>query len=344
MRAGLLTAIRKVQTGEWPDPTPGPRDCLVAVRSVGVCGSDVHYYERGCIGEQIIKEFPFILGHESSGEVVAVGPEVTRFRPGDRVAVEPGVPCGACEMCVHGHYNLCHAVRFLGTPPIHGAYCEYLAVPEPYVHALPDEMSFDDGAMVEPLSIGLYAADLAAVRPGETVAILGAGSIGLVTLMCVLAAGASAVYVTEPLEARRQAAVRLGAAAGIDPRREAVIPTILDATKGRGVDVVFEAAGSVEAYQQLAEVVRPGGTVVPIGSCAEELVPLPLARFRRKGLTVKFVRRFCHTYPRAIELARSGKANVRSLVTHHYPLERLDEAFRLVEAYDEGVIKAVATL
>lgn len=344
MRAGLLTAIHEVQCGEVADPKPGPRDVLVAVRSVGVCGSDVHYYLRGCIGTQVVREFPFILGHEAAGEVVAVGPEVQALKPGDRVAVEPGIPCGACEPCVTGQYNLCRAVRFLGTPPVHGAYCEYLAVPEPFAHPLPETLSFDEGAMVEPLAIGLFAVDLGEVRPGQTVAVLGAGSIGLVTLMCAVAAGAGAVYVTEPLAYRREAALRLGATAAFDPTREDVVDRILEATRGRGVDVVFEAAGAVEAHQQMPDVARAGGTVVPIGSCAEELVPLPLANFRRKGLQVRFLRRFCHTYPRAIELARSGKANLKALVTHRIPLERLDEAFRLVEHYADGVIKAVATI
>ena len=190
MKAGLLTAIREVACGEMPDPKPGAGDVLVAVRSVGVCGSDLHYYLRGCIGSQVVKEFPFVLGHEAAGEVVAVGPEVRKLRPGDRVAVEPGIPCGECEPCVTGRYNLCRDVRFLGTPPIHGAYCEYLAVPERYAHPLPPELSYDEGAMIEPLAIGLFASDLAAIQPGYSVAILGAGSIGLVTLMSALAAGA----------------------------------------------------------------------------------------------------------------------------------------------------------
>ncbi|NLC55436.1 MAG: NAD(P)-dependent alcohol dehydrogenase [Armatimonadetes bacterium] len=344
MRAGLLTAIRDVCCGEVPEPKPGPHDVLVAVRSVGVCGSDVHYYLRGCIGTQVVKEFPFILGHEAAGEVVAVGPAVERLKPGDRVAVEPGIPCGACEPCVTGQYNLCRAVRFLGTPPVHGAYCEYLAVPEPFAHPLPPELSFDEGAMVEPLAIGLFAADLGGVRPGHSVAVLGAGSIGLVTLMCAVAAGAGPIYVSEPLAYRREAALRLGAAAAFDPAAEDVVARVQEATGGRGVDVVFEAAGAVQAHQQLADVVRPGGTVVPIGSCAEELVPLPLANFRRKGLEVRFLRRFCHTYPRAIALARAGQVNLGALVTHRFPLERLDDAFRLVAEYGDGVIKAVATL
>lgn len=341
MRAGLLTAVHEVQLGEAPDPRPGPRDVLVAVRSVGVCGSDVHYYLRGCIGEQVVKEFPFILGHEAAGEVVAVGPEVRALRLGDRVAVEPGIPCGACEPCVTGRYNLCRTVRFLGTPPVQGAYCEYLAVPEPFAHRLPAELSFDEGAMLEPLAIGLHAADLGSVRPGYTVAVLGAGSIGLVTLQSALAAGAGPVFVSEPLAPRRQAALRIGAAAALDPNAEDVVSSILNATAGRGVDVVFEAAGAVAAHQQLAEVVRHGGTVVPVGSCAEELVPLPLAHFRRKGVTMRFVRRFCHTYPRAIQLARSGKVDLKALVTHRFPLEGLADAFRLVEEYAGGVIKAV---
>jgi len=344
MKAGLLTAIREVALGEMPDPKPGPGDVLVAVRSVGVCGSDLHYYLRGCIGSQVVEEFPFVLGHEAAGEVVAVGPDVRKLRPGDRVAVEPGIPCGECEPCVTGRYNLCRAVRFLGTPPVHGAYCEYLAVPERYAHPLPPELSYDEGAMIEPLAIGLFASDLAAIQPGYTVAILGAGSIGLVTLMSALAAGAGPVFVSEPLDARREAAKRLGATQVLNPRTDPVVDAILDATDGRGVDVVFEAAGSVEAHQQMVEVVRPAGTIVPIGSCAEELVPLPLASFRRKGVEVRFVRRFCHTYPRAIGLAQSGKANLSALVTHRFPLEDLAGAFRLLEDYSDGVIKPVVTL
>lgn len=341
MKAGLLTAIQEVRLGEIPDPKPGPGEVLVAVRAVGICGSDVHYYARGGIGAQTVREFPFILGHEAAGEVAAVGEGVRRARPGDRVAIEPGIPCGICEPCRAGRYNLCRAVRFLGTPPFSGAFCELVVMPETLTHPLPPEISFEEGAMLEPLANGLFAVDLGEVRPGYAVAIFGAGPIGLVTLMCVLAAGAEAVYISEPVAGLREAALRLGATAAFDPRAEDIVARIMDATGGRGVDVVFEAAGSVAAHQQLADVVRPAATIVPIGACVEHLVPLPLAHFRRKGVTVKFVRRFCHTYPRAIALARSGKANLRALVTHRFPLERLGDALELVEKHADGVIKAV---
>lgn len=340
MRASFLYGIRDVRFEDCPTPTPGPGEVLLQIASVGVCGSDVHYYLEGRIGHQVITA-PLIMGHEFSARVVELGAGVHGLPPGQLVAVEPAIPCEQCEHCLEGHPNLCPNVRFCGTPPVNGVFAEYAVMPAGNCFPLPAGFSPDDGAMLEPLGIAIHAVDLAHLRPGSTVAVLGAGPIGLLCAAVARTAGANQVYMTEPLAYRREFAHRYIADAVFDPRAVNPAAEIERLTAGRGVDVVFEAAGAPETPQQAAEIVRIGGKVILAGIPAEDNLAFQASTVRRKGLTIKLVRRMKHTYPRAIRLVQSGQVDVKPLVTHFLPLSGVGEAMELVSGYRDGVIKAM---
>ncbi len=347
MRASRLHGIQDMRVEDLPRPEPGPGEVLLKVASVGVCGSDVHYYTDGAIGDQIVTG-PIIMGHEASAWVAGLGPEVeAQLEEGQLVAVEPAIPCGACEPCRHGHPNLCPHVRFCGTPPIDGVFAEYTVMPAENCFPLPPGFTPVEGAMLEPLGIAIHAVDLAHLRPGYTVAVLGGGPIGLLIAAMARAAGAGEIYVTEPLAYRRQFAldyvadVALDPYPGVDAGYSDVVDEIVRRTGGRGVDVVFEAAGAEETPHQCAGVARIGGKVIVAGIPSDDHMAFTASTTRRKGLTIKLVRRMKHTYPRAIRLVERGLVDVAPLATHLFPLERIAEAFDTVAAYDNGVIRAV---
>jgi len=342
MRAARLHGIRDLRLEELPRPTPGPGEVLLKVASVGVCGSDVHYYLEGRIGSQVVTG-PIIMGHEFSAWVAEWGPGIEGLDVGQLVAVDPGISCGECEPCQHGHPNLCPNVRFCGTPPINGVFAEYTIMPAENCFPLPQGFGPGEGAMLEPLGVAIHSVDLAHLRPGYNVAVLGAGSIGLLIAAVAKASGASAVYMTEPLAYRRQFALDYVADAALDPYENGtdIVAEIMRLTGGRGADVAFEAAGAPETPQQTAAVTRIGGKVIVAGIPADDTMTMNASTVRHKGLTIKLVRRMKHTYPRAIRLVQTGTVDVKSLVTHIFPLERIAEAFEMVAAYDDGVLRAV---
>ncbi|MCX7680839.1 MAG: NAD(P)-dependent alcohol dehydrogenase [Anaerolineae bacterium] len=340
IRAARLYAIRDLRLDSVPMPVPGPGEVLLKVASVGVCGSDVHYYLEGRIGPQVVAS-PIIPGHEFSAWVAQPGPGVEGLSPGQLVAVEPAVSCGECESCLEGHPNLCPKVRFCGTPPVDGAYVEYKVMPAANCFPLPDGFSPDEGALLEPLGIAIHAVDLAHLRPGYTVAVLGAGPIGLLTAAVAKISGAAAIYVSEPLAYRREFALRYAADAVFNPETEDIVAGIMRATNGRGVDVAFEAAGAPQTPDQAAAVTRPGGKVIVAGIPADDTMTMNASTVRRKGLTIKLVRRMKHTYPRAISLVQKGLLDVKPLATHTFPLERIVEAFEIVAGYRDGVLRAI---
>ncbi len=344
MRVSRLHAIRDLRLEDLPRPAPGPGEVLLKVASVGVCGSDVHYYVEGRIGDQVVAD-PIILGHEFSAWVAELGARVEGLEVGQLVAVEPAIHCGECELCRHGHPNLCPHVCFCGTPPVDGVFAEYTRMPAENCFPLPRELGPVEGAMLEPLGIAIHAIDLAHLRPGHTVAVLGAGPIGLLIAAVARASGAGDVYVTEALAYRREFALDYVADAALDPYPskdgDDVVSEIVRLTGGRGVDVAFEAAGAPETSQQAAAVARTGGKVIVAGIPADDTMTMRASTVRRKGLTIKLVRRMKHTYPRAIRLVRTGLVDVKPLVSHVFPLERIAEAFEIVAAYDDEVLRAV---
>jgi len=341
MRAARLYKPYDLRIEEVPEPGPPPPGwARLRIAAVGLCGSDLHYYREGSIGTADVEE-PLILGHEFSAFVEELGTGVEGLQVGQLVAVEPGRACGRCETCQKGHPNLCPQILFCGYPGIDGALQEVLLYPAEFLHPLPESFTPADGAMLEPLGVGLHALRLGKSRPGETAAVLGTGPIGLHLIDLLRVSGAAQIYATDLLAHRRAAAERYGATASFDPQAEDVVGAILDATRGRGVDVAFEAAGAPDTPDQAAAVARPGGTVVIVGIPSRDELKLRHSVARRKGLTIKFSRRMKHTYPQAIALVQEGRVDVRSMITHRFRLDQAVEAFRVADRYADGVIKTI---
>ena len=340
MRAALLYGPRDLRIEERPDPVIGPGEMLLRVRAVGVCGSDVHIYVHGEIGGTVLQR-PLILGHEFSGEVVQVVGDVHNLRPGDRVAVDPARNCMTCEFCLKGHPNLCENLHFCGTMPDDGALAEYMAYPARLAYPLPDSISYGEAAVVEPLGIAIHATDLGKLRAGCETAVLGCGPIGLLVIQMARVCGATRIFATDLLDHQLEFARRCGATDVLNAREADPVAWIAEETRGRGVDVAFDAAGAADTPAQAVEMTRRGGTVCLIGIPVEDRTEFRASGARRKGLTIKLVRRMKHIYPRAIALVRRGLVDLQSLLTHEFPLEKTTEAYELVEHYRDGVIKAV---
>ena len=324
MRAAVLHPGGGLAIEERPAPSPGPGQILVAPRLVGICGSDLHYYQDGRIGDWRILR-PHVLGHEFTGVVAEVGPQVDSAAVGDRIAVEPIIPCGGCGACRRGLYNVCPHIRFTGSPHTDGALQELVAVPARGVHHLPAGMPSTLGALVEPTSIAVHAVRRSGLRPGETVMIIGAGPIGLLILAAARAYGAGAVYSTDLDQSRLDIAAELGAAGTVDAGGlEAA--EILERTEPSGVDVAFEAVGSPATLETALRVVRPGGRVAAVGVNIEGRIPFDLMLAQSKEATVIPVYLGRDAFPEAIELLSSGRIAGHLLVTHRFPLEKAAEA------------------
>lgn len=344
MQAARVHAARDVRVDTVPVPTPGPGEVLLKMAAIGVCGSDVHYYLDGGIGDAVVTE-PIIMGHEPSAWVAELGVGVEGLEIGQLVAVEPAIHCGHCEMCLKGHPNICPNVEFCGTPPINGVFSEYAVMPAHNCFALPDGFTPAEGALLEPLGVAIHTVDLSHIRVGETVVVLGAGPIGLLIAAVAKAAGAGQILMTEPVADRRAFALEYVADEVFDPNDEDVVEKVMLATGGRGVDIAFEAAGADEAPQQGADMLRPGGTLVLCGipGHKDQLV-LTASVIRRKGLTIKIVRRMKFVYPRGIVMVQRGMVDLKAIATHYLPLADIPAAFEMVANYRDGVIRAVVEL
>lgn len=348
MKCAVMYGVGDVRVEERPVPAPEPNEVLIAVKAVGICGSDVHYFTHGRIGDYVVEQ-PLILGHESAGVVTAVGDAVTRFAPGDRVAPEPGYTCGQCAYCKSGHYNLCPDVVFMATPPVDGAFCEYVAWPEDFTFPLPDNMSYAEGGMMEPLSVGLWAAHRGQVSPGDSVAIFGSGPIGLLTLQSALAAGASTAICVDIEDNRLQYAKRLGATHTINDRDGRALQQIREITSQlsgfstdySGVDVAFETAGALPTTRNALAATRPGGVAVLVGLPPESMVEIDLVSAASKEIDIRGQFRYANRYPRALALASQGRIDVASLITHRFPLEQTAEALRFADEHKAEALKVV---
>ena len=338
MKVVRLHAPGDLRLSDEPVPVPGPGEVLLRVRAVGVCASDVHYYSEGCIGDQVVRE-PLVLGHEVGAEVAEAGPGVADLAPGDRVAVEPGQSCGECDPCRRGWPNLCPRVRFFGTPPVDGAMREFVSWPARLCTKLPPGMSFAEAAMIEPAAVGIYSVDLAGIRGGEKTVILGAGGIGLCVLQAARLAGAGKIWMTDPLPERCRLALRLGADRALDGDPEEAARTVRE--ESGGPDVVFECAGTNEAVEQAVALAGFNARVIIVGIPYPDEVRFTASTARRKNLTLVFVRRSRDAVERAVEWARDGRMDLKSLVTHRLPLEEADRALRLARDRAGGVIRAV---
>ncbi|MBN1917977.1 MAG: alcohol dehydrogenase catalytic domain-containing protein [Verrucomicrobia bacterium] len=342
MKQAFLTAPGRFEVVEVPEPGPiGSHEALIRLEAIGVCGSDVHYFTKGRIGSQVV-EYPFTIGHECSGVVERVGEAVTRVAAGDRVTVDPAMPCGECEWCRRGRENICANLRFLGCPgQAEGAYRELLVMPEQSLFRLPDSLSFDDGVALEPAAICTYAVAQSRLASGETIAVLGCGPIGLLVLAAAKASGRARAFATDLVRERVEAARKFGADAAYNAHETDVVAAILDATGGRGVDVVYECAGEQQTLDQAMQLAAPGGRVSIIGIPSTARVELTADLARRKELLLINVRRQNKMVERTIERAASGALHIGGLVTHHFRLDQIAEAFDLVARYRDGVLKAV---
>jgi L-iditol 2-dehydrogenase len=326
-----------------PDPCgPGPGEVVVRITAAGICGSDLHTYLDGRIGDTVV-EHPVVPCHECAGVIESAGPDAragdgAALVPGGRVAVDPAIPCNSCEWCNRGDPNLCVELRFFGLPPENGCLQERVRVPARCCFPLPDSIDDASGALLEPLGVALHAADLAHLRPGRTVAVLGAGPIGLLIVQTARIAGGGPVYVSEPLPWRRNLAEQAG---GVLLDADDPAGDLLHHTNGRGVDAVFEAAWGGSAIEQAAAMACPGGTLVLVGIPGDDRCILRHSVARRKGLTLRFCRRMKFTYPRAIRLVEEGHIQPGILVSHTFPLAQAAAAFMMNAAYAPGVLKTI---
>jgi len=327
-------------------PVPAPHEALVRVESVGVCGSDVHYFRDGRIGENALRE-PTILGHEYAGIVEAVGAQADSALVGRRVAVEPGIPCLHCEWCRTGHYNVCERMYFPGGPGCDGALREYMAVDARFCFPVPDGMTAAVAAMIEPAAVAVHTIELARLRPGDDVAIIGLGPVGLLTAQMAKLGGAGRVFGVDLLEYRVQAAAKHGVDAAFVGRAgapaeggAATVAWFKEKTGGRGVDVAMDCSNGPDGLALACHATRPAGRCVLTGISGRESDPLPVSLARRRELTLHWCRRFLNNYPATLALVASGRLDVASLITHSFPLERALDAFRLVTDNADGVLKA----
>ena len=341
MRTAVLTDTEQLEIVERNRPQPGPDEVLVRIQEVGVCGSDVHYWRHGRIGEYVV-EGPLVLGHESAGEVIAVGDEVDTVAPGERVTVEPGIPCRHCRYCSTGRYHLCPDVTFMATPPDDGAFAEYVTWPEALVYPLPDSVSIRDGALCEPLSVGLHATELAGIDPGDSVLITGCGPIGLLTLEVVRAAGATDVIVTDVVAEKLERARSHGATRAVNVEEESVSDAVGDVTDGVGVETVIEASGAPSAYDHALDAVAPGGTIVCVGLAPDGEIPIDLVAVTLSEIRIQGSIRYSNTYPAAVGLLAEGEVEVSWLVDDVFELDAVQEAF--YRATEPDIVKVMVTL
>jgi L-iditol 2-dehydrogenase len=341
MRAAVMTDLRTIDIVESPVPSPGPGQALVRMKAVGICGSDVHYYVDGRIGDAVVR-YPFQLGHEPAGVVAALGEGVTGLAVGTRVALEPSHSCGHCAACIGGRPNVCPTVRFLGTPPISGCYAEYHVFAAEQCVPIPDGVSMEAAATLEPMAVGLHAVNLARLRLGDRVAIMGGGPIGILTAVAARLAGASFIALTEPIADRRALAKRFDIDLILNPDACNAVEEI-NRVAG-AIDVSFECAGQQAAIDDATLVVRPGGTTIIIGIPSVDTITLFPHLIRRKELNIIMARRANLALEPAIRLMAAGSIHPEHIITHHFSMEKLAEGMELVHSYTGGVLKAMVVM
>lgn len=322
MKAAILYGKRDLRIESIAVPTYKSDELLIQIKRVGVCGSDIHYYKEGRIGDFVV-ESPMILGHESSGVVVAKGDDVTEFKIGDRVSIEPGIPCMRCRHCKEGRYNLCQNITFFATPPIDGSFCEYVAFNKDYVFKLPDNVSFDEGAMIEPLAVGLFAVKKAKQQLADVVLILGSGTIGLMVLQAARAAGAGFIAISDIDDKKLAMAKELGADVTINTANTKDAVELIRAALGdREVDIVYDAVGITTTALQSIELARVGAKVVWLGLSNEE-GPFPFGKVAIKELEIIGMFRYANMYPVALRTIEKGLYNLKDFISKHVKIDEL---------------------
>ncbi|OUO30973.1 alcohol dehydrogenase [Lachnoclostridium sp. An298] len=340
MKTAVMLGIGEMGFEERDIPQVKDDEVLVKLEYVGICGSDLHYYETGAIGDYVV-EPPFVLGHEPGGTVVEVGKNVTHLKAGDRVALEPGKTCGHCEFCKTGRYNLCPDVVFFATPPVDGVFQEYVAHEADLCFKLPNNVSTLEGALIEPLAVGFHAAIQGDAHLGQKAVVMGAGCIGLVSMMALKARGVSEVYVVDIMEKRLKKALELGADGVINGAEENVEQKIRQITDGRGVDLVIETAGTEITTRQAISIAKKGSNIVFVGYSKSGEMTLPMSLVLDKELTFKTVFRYRHIYPMAIEAVAQGKVNLKGIVTDIFDLDDVQKAMDYSVNNKTDIVKAV---
>lgn len=320
----------------------GPHDVRIAVRNVGICGSDVHYYEHGAIGSFVVRE-PMVLGHEASGQVIDAGSGVTSLEAGDRVCMEPGIPDPTSKASRLGMYNLDPSVRFWATPPVHGVLRPEVVHPADFTFELPENVSYAEGAMVEPLAVGIHAMDKARIKPGDIAVVIGAGTIGMVTAMSALASGCSRIVISDLVQPKLDLAATFGSVTPVDVTEQDLVEVVEELTDGWGADIVFEASGDAEAATGVFDLVCPGGRVVFIG-IPDGPISYDVAAAQTKEARVEHIFRYAHVYPRALALMRSGGIDVEPMITDVFPFEDSVEAFEFAQDVPPSSVKVQITL
>lgn len=341
MRAMMLTGLREMVMREIPDPVlKSGSDVLVKMESIGICGSDVHYYLHGKIGKQVIK-YPFRVGHEGSGTVIETGAEVTRIKPGDRVAIDPAMPCWTCDQCISGRVHTCRNLLFLGCPDqAEGCLSDYIVMPERSCYPVPASVSMDQAALSEPLSIGLYAAGRSMPLDGTSIGILGSGPIGISVLLWIRHMGAKNSYITDKIDRRLEKASEMGASWTGNPLTIDIVRDIID-REPQMLDVVFECCGEQDAINQAIEILKPGGKLVIIGIPVFEKWNFPVEELRHKEITIQNIRRQVDCVDKTLAAISEGIIYPDPMITHHFAFSQTAEAFDLVAEYGDGVMKAM---
>lgn len=340
MKVAVMNGIGKMGFEERTIPKARDNEVLVKLEYVGICGSDLHYYETGAIGDYVVKP-PFVLGHEPGGIVVEVGKNVTHLKVGDRVALEPGKTCGHCEFCKTGRYNLCPDVVFFATPPVDGVFQEYVAHEADLCFKLPENVSTMEGALIEPLAVGFHAAMQGDAKAGQTAVVMGAGCIGLVTMMALKAMGVSKVYVIDIMQKRLDKAMELGADGVINGSEVNAVEAVMELTGGKGCDLAVETAGTQITTVQTIHMTKKGSTIVLVGYSKSGEMTLPMSLALDKELTFKTVFRYRHIYPMAIDAVAAGKVNLKGIVTDIFSLDDAQKAMDYSVNNKADIVKAV---
>lgn len=343
MKVAVMNGIGEMGYTERPIPQAKEDEVLVKLEYVGICGSDMHYYEMGRIGDYIV-EPPFVLGHEPGGTVVEVGKNVTHLKPGDRVALEPGKTCGRCRFCREGKYNLCPDVVFFATPPIDGVFQEYVAHPEDLCFKLPENVSTLEGALIEPLAVGFHAAKQGDAHAGQTAVVFGAGCIGLVSMMALKACGVSRVYVVDVMQKRLDKALELGADGVINGKEDDVLAMAKELTDGEGFDLAIETAGTEITTNQAIQAVRKGSNIVLVGYGKTGMMNMMMSLALDKEVTFKTVFRYRHIYPMAIDAVAQGKVDLKGIATHIFDFDDIQTAMDRSVNEKSEIVKAVVKI
>lgn len=341
MKAMMLTGIRQMEMKEIPEPVLiNPNDVKIRMSVLGICGSDIHYYTQGQIGSQVV-EYPFTVGHEGAGIVTEVGKDVRRVKPGDKVAIEPAMPCRECDQCLAGRHHTCRKLRFLGCPgQAEGCLMEYIVMPEKSCFPLFGKLTPDHGSISEPMSIGVYAVKKSGGVKGLNIGILGYGPIGMSVMLAARAQGVNYICVTDKIEPRLLIAKKEGASFTGNPDKEDVVEGLLKKAN-LGLDIVFECCGKQEAFDNAIDILKPGGKLVVVGIPEFETWSMNVETTRRREISLQFIRRQVDCVEQSLEMMNDGRIDIKNMVTHRFPFSKTKEAFDLVADYKDGVMKAM---